>query len=89
MNVLNKAIGLEQLEHSASVGFHDGAIIAGTHNHSPMAVKFGQKLGKQPVLTELTQLHCWTNSGKASAVRVRALKRACIVIETRIDPLHS
>ena len=47
------------------------------------------KLRDQSVFTDLPQLHCGSRSGNASALREMKLKSACIVIETRIEPLHS
>ena len=49
----------------------------------------GGSLLDQSVLTDLLQLHCGSRLGKASALRERKLKSACIVIGTRIEPLHS
>lgn len=90
MNSFNQTIRFQDVEHSAFPGIDERAIVASTKNHAPTRAQIRQELFEQPVLTDISQFHgCWTSSGKASAVNVIALKSACIVMETRIEPLHS
>ncbi len=65
------------------------AIVARPGNDVRPRFEARHQLRDQPVLTQLAQFHCGNRSGKASALREKKLKSACIVIETRIEPLHS
>ena len=90
MDSFNDAIGLEQLE---AVLAADNSTTAQSspapQQHRTIAGKRREKLREQPVFADLSQLHCEITSGKASAVSASALKSACIVMETRREPLHS
>ena len=46
-------------------------------------------LAADPTITHVAQVHCEISSGKASAISVTELKSECIVIATRMEPLHS
>ena len=74
-------------------------IIAWTSNDVSTRLQPRRELVNQPVFAQfaaanpsfggLALFHCGIKLGKASALRERKLKRACIVIETRMEPLHS
>ena len=87
MNSFHEAIGLEEIEET-TLPLHQRAVIARAENHPGFRFRFRQQSFDKFVFAEVSQLH-WTRSGKASAVRVTALKSACIIIGTRIEPLHS
>ena len=89
MNSFHDAIGLEQLQLATLRSRDDRAIVACANDHRAMARKYRQESREQPVFAEISQLHGGFNSGNASAVKVIALKHACIVIGTRMEPLHS
>ena len=89
MDTLNDAIGLKDEKVAAGRCCYQCAIIAGAESDRFPERKATQKLIEQPVFAELAQFHCEKSSGKASAVSDSELKSACIVIETRIEPLHS
>ena len=65
------------------------AIITGSGNDRTIERKMRQDFAQQFFFAERAQVHCGKNSGKASAMRLRALKSECIVMETRMEPLHS
>jgi len=73
------------------VKFHHRAIVPGSNYDPRITIKPGENLREQFVFTEFAHRprHGCKVSGKASAMRVMALKMACIVIETNNDPLHS
>ena len=89
MNFFDQAIRLQDGKHPALPGFHQRTVITRPEDDSMSRWQLQQQLFEQAILTELPQFHCRTSSGKASAVKVIALNSACIVIGTRIDPLHS
>ena len=88
MNSFDQTVGLQDIEHPALSRIDQRAIIARTENDAAAASQLCQKLFEEPVFADVSQFH-WTSSGKARAVRVTALKTACIIIETRMEPLHS
>ncbi len=89
MDALNDAISFDDKKVAADRRRYQGAIITGAKGNRFSERKTRQKLIEQPVFAELAQFHCEKSSGKASAVSDSELKSACIVIETRIEPLHS
>ena len=89
MDMLDDTIRFQQKQILCAAKANNGTVIARTGNDATIAVKLGQDFLEKLVFAELTQSHHWTMSGNASAVRVSALKMACIVIETSNDPLHS
>ncbi len=90
MNAFDDAIRLQDKQVlSFGIKFHHGAIIAGTGNDGAIERKMGQEFAQQFFFAERAQIHCGKISGKASAIRLKALKSECIVMETRMDPLHS
>ena len=89
MNSFHQAIGLEQVKQAGLPRFHDRAVVPRAKHDARIARKAWQQSIEQPVLAEGPQVHGWLCSWNASVVRVTALKSACIVIETRIEPLHS
>ncbi len=89
MDSFHDAIRLEQLERAPPRTRDNSAIVAGADDHRAVAGKHRQESREQLVFAERAQVHGGFNSGNASAVRVIALKKACIVIETRMEPLHS
>ena len=89
MNPFDDAIGLENLEKPALSRINNRTVITGTQDNPGVPPQFRQYLFEEPVFTDISQFHCLINSGNARAVSVSALKRACMVIGTRIEPLHS
>ena len=89
MNFLDQTVGLQDVEQTALSRIHQRAIISGAKNNAAASSQLCQELFEEPVFADVSQLHCCTNSGKARNVKVVALKSACIIIETRMDPLHS
>ena len=89
MDSFHDAIGLEQLQLATLRSRDDRAIVARAGDHRAMPRKHRQESREQLVFAERAQVHWGFNSGNASAVKVIALKHACIVIETRMEPLHS
>jgi len=89
MDALNNAIGFEHEKTAAGGHFHDAAIIARTCDDRFPERKTRQKLVEQSVLAEMAQFHCRKVSGNASTVSVSELNSECIVMATRIEPLHS
>ena len=89
MYAFDNTIGLEHEKLAAIVRFHYSAVITGSCNDRFPERKTWQKLIEQPVFAEITKFHGEKISGNARAVRVTELKSECIVIATRIEPLHS
>ncbi len=89
MDALNDAISFDDNKVAAGRRRYQGAIITGAKGNRLSERKTRQKLIEQPVFAKLAQFHCEKSSGKASAVSDSELKSACIVIDTRIEPLHS
>ena len=89
MDALNDAIGFEHEKPAGRGHFHHSAVIAHACNDRFPERKTRQKLIEQPVLAEMAQFHCRKISGNASIVSVSELKSECIVMATRIEPLHS
>lgn len=99
MNFFYQAIRLEELKLGAGCWSDDRAVVTGAQNYSTITGEKGQEPGDETIFAELAtanpfrpglaQLHCRMTSGNASAVNVKALKSACIVIGTRMEPLHS
>src|SRR6266478_9276371 len=89
MYAFDNTIGLEDEKLAAIVRFHYSAVITWSCDDRFPGRKTWQKLIEQPVFAEITKFHGEKISGNARAVRVTELKRECIVIETRMEPLHS
>ena len=99
MHALDHAIGFEEKQTILRRPLQDRTIVARTRDDIRARLEPRDQLRDQPILTQfaaanpstggLPQFHCGIRLGKASALREKKLKRACIVIETRIEPLHS
>ena len=89
MDPLNNAISFEDKKIAVGRSVYQSAVITSAKGDRFSERKTRQKLVEQPVFTERFQFHCEKSSGKASTVSDSELKSACIVIETRIEPLHS
>ena len=89
MDAFDGAVGFKDKKVAAGRWCYHSAIITGADSDRFSERKAMQKLIEQPVFAELAQFHCGNSSGNASAVSDTELKSACIVIETRIEPLHS
>src|SRR5436309_7076684 len=76
-----KAVAIHRFDHRA--------IIAHACNNRFSAREMGQKLIEKPVFAQITKFHGEKISGNARAVKVSELKSECIVIATRMEPLHS
>ena len=88
MYLLNDAIGLEH-EKIATAELYYCAIVSCAGDHVLGNPQRRQKRGEEPVFADAAELHCGNNSGNASTVSEAALNNACIVIDTRMVPLHS
>src|SRR5207253_9474871 len=51
--------------------------------------KASQQQINQSVFVQIMEFHCEKISGSARAVRLTALNNECMVIGTRMEPLHS
>src|ERR1051326_6233079 len=89
MHALDDTIGLQHKELSATGRFNQGAVIARTRNNWFCEWNRRQKLLDKSVFAQLLHFHGEKISGNARAVRVSELKIECIVIATRMEPLHS
>ena len=86
---LDQAVRLKQKHAALVLESHHRAVVARGGDHVRGHRQIGQEAAQQSVLAQLPQVHGAKVSGKASATRVKELKSACMVIETRIEPLHS
>ena len=89
MYAFDNTIGLEHEKLAAIMRFNYSAIITGPRDNGFPGRKTRQKLIEKPVFAEITKFHGEKISGNARAVRVTELKSECIVIATRMEPLHS
>ena len=89
MDAFDGAVGFKDKKVAAGRWCYQGAISTGADNDRFSERKAMQKLIEQPVFAELAQFHCGNSSGNASAVSDTELKSECIVIATRMEPLHS
>ena len=89
MHAFDHAIGFEEKQPVLRRRGHDRTIVARPGDHVRPRFEPRHQLRNQPLLAQLAQFHCGIRLGKASALRERKLKSACIVIETRMEPLHS
>ena len=99
MHPLDHAVGFQQKQPAIVRRGHHRAVVARTGDDVGTRLQPRRELRDQPVLAQfaaanpsfggLAQFHCGIRLGKASALRERKLKSACIVIETRMEPLHS
>ena len=89
MYPFDNTIGLKHEEPSAIRSFHDGAVIPRAYCDCSSGQEVWQQLAEQTVFAQFPEFHGEKISGNASAVSVSELKSECIVIATRIEPLHS
>src|SRR5262249_17982835 len=89
MHAFDNAIDLEHKKRAAVVDCHQGAVISRPDGNCFSERKTSQEPVEQPVLAQIPEFHCEKISGNARAVRVTALNNECMVIGTRMEPLHS
>jgi len=89
MGSFNHAIRFQQEQPARARAGHYRAVVPGPGDYLPARFAARHELRNQPLLAQLAQFHCGIRLGKASALSERKLKSACIVIETRMEPLHS
>jgi hypothetical protein len=89
MHSFDNAIDLEHKKLVAVVDCHQSAVISRSGGNCFSQRKTSQQQIKQSVLAQITEFHCEKISGNARAVRVTALNNECMVIGTRMEPLHS
>jgi hypothetical protein len=89
VHALDNAISFEREKGAACKNFYHSAVIARACDDGFSQRQMRQELAEQSVFAELAQFHCGMSSGKASTMRVTELKSECIVIATRMEPLHS
>src|ERR1041384_8684353 len=89
MHAFDNTIGLKHEESAAIWYFHDGAVVPRGRGNCLFERKRTQKLLEQPIFAQIAELHGEKICGNARAVRVSELKSECIVIATRMEPLHS
>ena len=88
MHAFDNAIGLEH-EKPATIRCPQYSAVIARGNGFSRHYQTRQKLVQQPVLSQTTHFHGEKISGNARAVRVTELNSECIVIATRMEPLHS
>src|SRR6266487_5809611 len=88
MYAFDNAIGLEHEKFAAIVHLHDSAVVPGTHRNC-FSGQTWQQLVEQLVFAQIPEFHGEKISGNARAVRVSELNSECIVMATRMEPLHS
>src|SRR5262249_15131127 len=89
MHRFDDAIGFQHNQPVACRWSNNCTVITRPRNFVLASRQSRQDPGEQTVFAESLQFHCETISGNASSVSEAALNNACIVIETRIEPLHS
>src|SRR5437867_1858778 len=90
MHAFDDAISLEHEKLAAILrSLNYRAVVPQAHHDCFSGQEPWQQLVEQPVFAQIAEFHCEKISGNARAVRVRELKSECIVIATRMEPLHS
>ena len=89
MHAFDNAIGLKHEKLAAIRRFHDSAVVSRTCGDCSCKGKIEPKLIEQPVFAQVAKFHCERISGNARMVRVSELNSECMVIVTRMEPLHS
>ena len=89
VDAFDHAISFKNKKVAAGRAFHYCAVVAGARDNRSRMRKARQESGEQPVFAQRLQFHCRKISGNARTVSESELKSECIVIETRMEPLHS
>ena len=89
MHAFDNAIGLEHEKLAAIMRFHYSAVIAGPATTAFPSERRGKSSSSNRSSPRSRKFHGEKISGNARAVSVSELKSECIVIATRMEPLHS